>query len=122
MAISAASVTSRVIKIKSPSGTYYEASSVVYTSSSGQATFKFSRTFSSSDNGTWPAYTSDTNKVLDAAGNAVVADAKLGDFTVNIPTTADATAPTATLVSITPTAITTAGNVDVSIVVSFADA
>jgi len=122
MAISASSVTSKVIRIKSPAGTFYDVDSVVYTASSGQATFKFSRTFSSGDNGTWGAYTSSTNKVLDSAGNAVIADTKLGEFTVNIPTTADATAPTATLVSITPTSITTAGNVEISIVVSFADA
>jgi hypothetical protein len=122
MAINSATVTSKVVRIKSPTGGYFDADSVVYTNSNGQATFKFSRTFTNSDNGTWSVYTSETDKVLDSAGNGVVGAVKLGDFTVNIPAATDTTAPTATLVSITPTSITTAGNVEVSIIVSFADA
>jgi hypothetical protein len=122
MAISAASVTSKVVKIKSPNGTFSDVDSVVYTAATGQATFRFSRSFTSSDNGIWEVYTSDTDKVLDAAGNAVAGNTKLGSFTVNIPApSGDSVPPTVTLVSISPTSITTAGNVEISIVVTFAD-
>ncbi|MGL4631632.1 MAG: hypothetical protein ACRCVT_10540, partial [Leadbetterella sp.] len=86
------------------------------------ATYKFSRTWTSSDTGTWSAYTSTTEKVLDGAGNAVTGGTLIGTFTVNIPApSGDTTPPTITLVSITPTTITTAGNQEIEIKVTFGD-
>jgi hypothetical protein len=122
MAINSATVTSKVVQIKAPNGTLFDVDSVVYTAANGQATFKFARTFTTSDNGTWDVLTSTSDRVLDQAGNAVVGGTKLGSFTVNIPAVVgDTTSPVATLVSVSPSSITAAGNTTIDIVVSFTD-
>jgi hypothetical protein len=121
MGINAATVTAKVLQIRSTAGKVYELDSVVYVAANGEATFTFAHTFSAEDNGIWDILTSTTDRVLNDKGVALAAGVKVGTLRVEIPVSTGTTAPSIKLVSVTPSAIVTAGSEKVSIVVALTD-
>ena len=116
MALVAATITRRVVEITSPSGQKYIADAVIYTISDQIAEFEINRSWTPADNGDWRIDSSNTDKVFNTGNKSNVGGALIGTFNVNIPAPAAGTlTPTFTLVSITPSSITTAGNQPVKI-------
>jgi len=82
MSIQASSVTTKAVRLKSPSGSFLEATAVTYSSGTGEAVFSLSKPYSVLDDGIWEIYSADTDRISDTAGNSLAANQKLGEFTV----------------------------------------
>lgn len=83
MAPNISTITPKAIRLKSPLGTYYEATAVVYTEANGEAVWTLDRPYlPASDKGIWEIYTSQQDVIKDEAGNTLVLNQKLGEIKV----------------------------------------
>jgi hypothetical protein len=91
MSINPSSVTPKAIRLKSPSGVFFEVDSVAYFAANGEALFKFEKPYQAlSDGGLWEIYSAIDNRISDLASNFVVANQRIGEFYVGAEDSAEA--------------------------------